>query len=694
MRTLPAGDGVRLIRDVLIPMRDGVRLAGDLYVPEKGRDPDGGPHGGPDGGPDRHPEADLPDLPLPVVMDYLPYRKDEVDPSSMRHYLELPRHGYVVARIDIRGTGGSEGHAVDEYVVQEQEDGYDAIEWLAAQPWCDGHVNMMGISYGGFTALQVATLQPPHLTSIIPVDFTDDRYTDDCHYRGGLLRMYYDIGWYGTRMVAWNAMPTDPAFVREGARATWERHVAEDEPYLLAWLRHQVDGPYWRQGSVADLADRIICPTFLIGGWRDGYPNPPLRLFEHLGGTRKLLVGPWDHRYPDVAIPGPRIDHLREVVRWLDHWCRGIDDGMMAEPPIVVFMQEAGSVAPDRLETRGRWRAETSWPPTGATERVYRLGPAGSLVADDTPSIPGTDVLTPDPTVGLAAGLWSGGVPFGLPSDQRADEAGSRVYTSAPLAAPLSILGRARAVVAVRSSAAVVGIAASLSDVDPDGTSHLVAKGVLNTTRRHSLTDPRPLEPGAREEIAIEIDATGWRFGAGQRIRLSIATADFPNVWPTPELATIEIERGAEAPSRLILPIVPDEGPVEPPAFQPSPLEARHAATFDPPAVWTTNRDALTGRANVTIRVQTRHTTPDGRLIERDAGCVCEVDPADPAHATARGWHYGSSTHEGHASAARADVVIAASATDFHVTIDLDVRIGDEAPVRRRWDELIPRVLL
>ena len=147
---------------------------------------------------------------MPVVMDYIPYRKDEVDPAAMRHYLELPRHGYVVARVDIRGTGGSEGHAIDEYVEQEQLDGYDAIEWLAAQPWCDGHVNMIGISYGGFTALQVATLQPPHLTSIIPVDFTDDRYTDDCHYRGGLLRMYYDLGWYGTRMIAWNAMPPDP----------------------------------------------------------------------------------------------------------------------------------------------------------------------------------------------------------------------------------------------------------------------------------------------------------------------------------------------------------------------------------------------------------------------------------------------------------------------------------------------------
>ena len=315
MKVLRAGEGVRLVRDVLIPMRDGVRLAADLYVPD-----DGDGAGG---------SADLPAEPLPVVMEYLPYRKDEVDPSgTLRHYLELPRNGYILARVDIRGTGGSEGHAVDEYVAQEQEDGYDAIEWMAAQPWCDGHVNMIGISYGGFTALQVATLQPPHLTSIIPVDFTDDRYTDDCHYRGGLMRMYYDVGYYGTRMVAWNAMPTDPTFAAEGAREIWERHVAEDEPYLLAWFHHQVDGPYWRQGSVGDIADRIVCPTFLIGGWRDGYPNPPIRLFERLTGPKRLLIGPWDHRYPDAGIPGPGSTTCRDVVRWLDHWCRGRDDGI------------------------------------------------------------------------------------------------------------------------------------------------------------------------------------------------------------------------------------------------------------------------------------------------------------------------------------------------------------------------------
>jgi len=242
-------EGVRVVKNVLVPVRDGVRLAADLYMP----DPD-------------------PGEPLPVVMEYIPYRKDEVAPGT-RFYEYLAAHGYVVARVDIRGTGASEGVSSDEYVLQEQLDGYDAIEWLAAQPFCDGHVNQMGISYGGFTALQTATHAPPHLTSIIPMYFTDDRYTDDCHYRGGLLRKYYDVCYYGNFMIAYNALPPYPEWSGGDWAAIWEEHVERNEPYLLKWLTHQTDGPYWRHGSVRDIADRIACPVFMIGGWRDGYPN-------------------------------------------------------------------------------------------------------------------------------------------------------------------------------------------------------------------------------------------------------------------------------------------------------------------------------------------------------------------------------------------------------------------------------------
>jgi len=689
MRILRAGPGVRLIRGLRIPMRDGVHLAADLYVADV------------EGALASDPAAALPATPMPIVMDYIPYRKDDVDPTAMRHYLELPRHGYPVLRVDIRGTGASEGHAIDEYVEQEQLDGCDAIEWLAGQPWCDGHVNMMGISYGGFTALQVAALRPPHLTSIIAVDFTDDRYTDDCHYRGGLLRQYYDLAWYGTRMIAWNAMPPDMGGADN--MATWRDRLARDEPYLLSWLRHQVDGPYWRQGSVAGDAGRIVCPAFLIGGWRDGYPNPPLRLYPALGGPRRLLIGPWDHRYPDAAIPGPRIDHLREVVRWLDHWCKGTDNGVMAEPPIVVYVQEAGSLDADRLDTPGHWRAESDWPPAGATERAFSLR-AGelALAPGDGPDEGGleADRLGYDPTVGTTGGLWSGGVPFGLPGDQRPDEDRSLVYTSGPLETPLSIIGRGRARLFVGSSAAILGVAASLSDVAPDGTSSLVAKGMVNVTRRHSLSDPQPLEPGEVVELAVEIDATAWRFRAGHRIRLSVAAADWPNVWPTPEPGFLEIWRDRSRPSQLVLPVVPDESPWPAPTFAPSPLAVRSFSALKPAATWSIHRDGPAGRATVTIGHDTEHTTPDGARIERRSGGEFSVDPGDPAHVVACGWHHARRTRPAasppaHSSTeTRADVTIVSDASSFHVAIDLATFIDGAPAAQRRWAETIPRHLL
>ena len=189
--------GVTVRKNVRIPMRDGTLLGADLYLPEDASEP------------------------LPVVMEYIPYRKDEV-PPGLRFYSYLPQNGYIVARVDIRGTGASEGVVTDEYVPIEQQDGYDAIEWLAEQSFCDGNVNMMGISYGGFTSLQVATHQPPHLRTIIPMYFTDDRYTDDCHYRGGHLRQYYDVSHYGNFMIAYNALPPYPEWSDDWA-GVWER---------------------------------------------------------------------------------------------------------------------------------------------------------------------------------------------------------------------------------------------------------------------------------------------------------------------------------------------------------------------------------------------------------------------------------------------------------------------------------------
>jgi len=434
---------MRIERNVRVPMRDGARLAADLFRPDAAG-------------------------PLPAVVEYHPYRKDDmsVPRNGPHHY--FAEHGYVSVRLDVRGTGASEGTTTDEYPLQEQLDGYDAIEWIARQPWCDGNVAMFGSSYSGFTALQVALHRPPHLKAIVPIYATDDRYSDDCHYVGGALRMYYDVGFYATRMVAWNALPPTSEGLEDDWERIWREHLEGSRPYLLTWLAHQADDPYWRPASVAGQVEKIACPVFLIGGWRDGYPNPPLRLFERLRVPRRLLIGPWDHARPDAATPGPRIDYLHEVVRWLDHWLKGRDTGVLREPPAAVYMQRYDAPRPDRRLTSGEWRWLPEWPPPGQRSRALFLAPEGGLAAEPPPHQEVAE-LRYVPTVGVAGGLWSGGLAVGLPEDQRADEASSLVFTSQPLVAPVEVLGRPRAVLHAASTAPVAAFVVKLCDVAPDG---------------------------------------------------------------------------------------------------------------------------------------------------------------------------------------------------------------------------------
>jgi len=657
----------RVVKNVMIPMRDGVSLAADLYAPASA------------------------DGPLPVVMEYIPYRKDEVVPGA-RFYYDLPAFGYVVARVDIRGTGASEGQATDEYVLQEQLDGYDAIEWLAQQPFCDGNVNLMGISYGGFTALQVATHQPPHLRTIIPMCFTDDRYTDDCHYRGGLLRKYYDVGHYGNFMIAYNALPPYPEWSGASWAAIWEEHLARNEPYLLKWLAHQTRDDYWRHGSVGEIADRITCPVFMIGGWRDGYPNPPLRLYQALRVPKRVLIGPWSHAVPDSSVPGPRIDHLREVARWLDYWCKGIANGVEDDPPVVVYVQHSMRPDPDTLETPGEWRAETDWPIAGASERELYLAADSRLAGE--PGASASEQLEYHPGVGVAGGLWSGGVPFGQPADQRVDEALSAAFTTQPLTEDLIIIGRARVVLHVATTATVLGFAVSLSDVAPGGSSHLVAKGMLNGTRRNSWTDPEPLVPGEPYELEIEIDTTAWRFEAGHRIRVAVANGDWPNVWPTPQSATSTIFHGSARPSRIALPVVPARGSAPPPEFAPSPLAPIRHTDQPAPPTWEVIDDVLGDRRQVHIVIERAERINATTVVERLFDMTMHVARADPASASAYGRHVSRITRPTGVIEGRSDVTIQATATHFHVLIELAVTANGVLHHSRQWTESVERLLL
>lgn len=302
---------------VTITMSDGVRLSARIWRPTTS---------------DRQP--------VPAILEAVPYRKNDL--TSTRdaiHHPYIAGHGYACVRVDLRGTGESEGVLLDEYLEREQLDAEEVLAWLAAQPWCDGRTGMMGISWGGFAALQVAARRPPSLGAIVIASFTDDRYADDMHYVGGAM-LSDNLAEAGT-MFAYSTCPPDPAAVGDRWRDMWHERLDAARPWVLEWLRHQERDDYWRHASLSEDYQALQCPVLASSGWADGYSNAVTRLLSRVDVPRKGLIGPWSHKLPHLGEPGPAIGYLQEVVRWWDHWLKGVENGVMDGPMIRAWMQES-----------------------------------------------------------------------------------------------------------------------------------------------------------------------------------------------------------------------------------------------------------------------------------------------------------------------------------------------------------------
>ena len=655
---------VRRLQGVRLPLPDGITLAADLFLPDA---------------PGRY----------PVVLEYLPYRKNDTPWSGYYGQRYLAARGFAAVRLDVRGTGDSEGTALDEYAPQEQVDGVAAIAWLAAQPWSSGAVGLFGTSYGGFTSLQIAMHRPPALKAICPMYFTDRRYTDDCHYKGGALQMLYDVGTYGLAMVGRNLLPPRPDLTGARWAAIWEDHL-RNEPWLVRWLAHQTEDEQWRHGSLGEDYGAIQCATYLIGGWRDGYTTCNLRTYQHLTCPKKLLIGPWLHVRPHEGVPGPRINHYRELVRFFGYWLAGWDTGIMDEPPIALYVQRYDPPRADRRHTSGFWRAERAWPLARGRECVLSLAPDGRL-AHEPAGADGGDELVYHPAVGASFGLFSAGAPHVLPADQRGEEAYSLVYTGAPLDAPLEILGQPRATLYVDAGTPVITFVVRLCDVAPDGQSALVTKGILNITHRHSHADPAPAEPGAVYALAIDLDATSWLFEPGHRVRLSISNGDFPTIWPTPTLAASRVYHGPARPSRLALPVVPPaEESLPAPVFEPSPFDVADG----PPPNWRVTRDQMTGWTEVAIGSSGTTAIDGDWMQETQAAAVAAVDERNPARAWVRGWQTVRYRWPGQTIELQSRGQLASDATTLHLTLHVALTVDGQPHFSRRWVRDFPRHLL
>ena len=536
---------VRVIEHTLIPLRDGTRLAARIWLPE-----------------------DAEQKPVPAILEYLPYRKRDgtCERDSLTHPY-LAGHGYAGVRVDIRGSGDSDGVLTDEYALQEQDDALEIIAWLADQPWCSGAVGMMEISWGGFNALQVAARQPPALKAIVTICSTDDRYSDDVHYMGG-AKLTAGFGW-ASFFFGSMCLPPDPALVGARWREMWLERLENVPLFLETWTRHQRRDAYWRHGSVCEDFQAIQCPVYAVGGWTDGYTNAIPRLLEHLSVPRKGLIGPWAHAYPHFALPGPQIGFLQEMLRWWDHWLKGIDTGVMDEPMLRAWLTDSVTPATHHEALPGRWVAEPSWPPEN--RRPWRLH------LDDRGLRPERSILTPreirsSQTIGRHAGNWC---PFGRAADQagdqREDDAGSLIFETGPLAETIEILGAPVLALELTADRRLANLAVRLCDVHPSGESLRVSFGILNLAHRDGHETPVPLVPGERYRVRIRLNDAGAVFPAGHRIRLALSTADCPMVWPSPEAATVTVIEGVlDLPQRpaqpvdVALPLLPEPEPAAP----------------------------------------------------------------------------------------------------------------------------------
>ena len=585
---MPASESraVEVIYDLPVPMRDGIRLSANLYRPAGGGR-------------------------VPCLVNYLPYHKDGRGGlwyDGIHRF--FARGGYATLVVDFRGLGCSEGINNVPFAAQEGRDGHDAVEWAAAEPWCDGNVGMWGTSYGGITALKTAAEQPAHLKAIVPVNATWDNYTDFL-LLGGCRNAFWANGDWGPRMIAYNLTPPLAPDPDGHLLRLWMQRLEQASPWCLDWCDARDEVARWATRAIP--AERVASATFAVCGWWDFYPQGTLDYFARLAGPKKLLMGPWKHALPDLS-PTEPTGLLELMVRWWDRWLKGQDNGADAGPPLTLFVEGAG------------WRHEETWPPRRNTDRTLYLQPGGMLRGEPASGSPTATTYRHDPTVGLdsiASDPWTTAVT--ALGEHSADDARSLCFTTEPLAEDWELTGQARVALQVRPSVASLQYTASLCDVSPDGRSRLVTLG----------WSPDPgSTANALRSVEIPLRPAAYRFRRGQRIRLAIALADFPRLWPVPQPGEISVEHLAGSPSRLLLPRTASQQPLQPTPVLPAAAEGvRSVDELESSQTWRVGRELVRQEAALESRSVSTYRLRGGGTVTYRHEYTARVQAADPAGA-------------------------------------------------------------
>ncbi|RFU87729.1 CocE/NonD family hydrolase [Streptomyces triticagri] len=662
--------------DIRIPLPDGTRLYARIWRP-------------------------VTDEPVPVLLEYLPYRlSDWTAPRDAQRHPWYAGHGYASVRVDVRGHGNSEGMPGDEYDATELDDGVAVVNWLAQQPWSTGKVGMFGISWGGFNSLQIAALAPEALKAIVTVCSADDRYDNDVHYMGGSV-LAVDMHAWAATMLAFVSRPPDPAFVGDGWRQMWTDRLEAVDPFIHTWLAHQTRDAYWRHGSVCEDYSAIKAAVLAVGGWHDPYRDTVLRLVEHLPGPVRGLIGPWSHQYPDRGLPpGPAIGFLQETLRWWDQHLKGEDTGVMHEPRLRAWISEPHRPATVHPELAGRWVGEPALPSPGIT--ATPLGLDSELGTDTPGGAHGEASLVPVRSpqhTGVDAGRF---FPFGndadLPPDQREEDGRSVCFDSAPLGRSVEILGRPKLRLRLRSEVPRGQVIARLCEVDADGASTLITRGVLNLNARLGRDRVVTWDPGTTEDVEFELNGIGHRFAPGSRIRLALSSAYWPWIWPAPDAdgwsvdvteSTFELPvRDAEHEDDFAIAFEEPE--------QSEPLGVVSPETLDAPRPERlVVRDVAAGtwRLEVDPRYGGTRIYPDGLEFTEDALETYEIQEADPLSARTRSdWTIRLHRPElGWDARVQSRSEITCDDTHFVASNEVVCRDGEEVVFHRSWEKRIPR---
>lgn len=539
MADLKPPQGIRLqkpgeVERTYIEMRDGVKLYLEVFRPE---------------GPGE----------FPTILTRNPYHAIDISPLARNKdtHRDFVERGYAVVEAEVRGTGISEGSF--RFLRNDLDDGVDTLAWVRDQPWCNGNIGLMGLSYLSMDQFALAGQNPPGLKAMFAGVGGADIYSDMV-YPGGIMSSLA-FNW-AQRHVMRIISPQVPQLRRtpdlvdlrilgmqrkiHGDRLVRDMdHLLKDgrlfdTAYIREWVDHPTDGEYWRSHSPCSFFSSIRTPIYLLGGWFDLFTGPVIRAFLEIDAPKKLLMGPWFHG------ENTGIDRTAVQLRWFDYWLKGIDNGVMEEAPIMYYIMG-----------RDEWALSTSWPPE--TRRVTYYLRSGQ--AEPSHSL-NDGVLSTEPPEGEEQDRIAHDPESPVPSlgyrnvDIREGEKSMLTYTTEPLKGEMEIAGSIHVHLAFSTSASDVDWIAKMTEVLPDGESILLTSAALRGSHYRSHETPEDLAPGRVYGVDLDLAPTAKVFGKGNRIRLAVANSDFPLLFPNPLASESTLYHGSEKTSHIELPVV------------------------------------------------------------------------------------------------------------------------------------------